>query len=69
MMIITTEHSIGDLVFVKTDEEQKERMVTEISIKSPNFVLYLLSYGVQHSWHSDLEITKELDLDKKIKNQ
>lgn len=67
-MIITTEHDIGEIVFVKTDEEQRERMITEISIKSPNFVLYLLSYGVNNSWHSDVEISKELDLEKKLKH-
>lgn len=67
-MIITTPYDIGDIVFVKTDEEQKERMITEICVKSPNFVLYLLSYGTNNSWHTDIELSKELDLEKKLKN-
>jgi len=67
-MILTLPYDFGEMVFLKTDEEQKERMITEIAIKSPNFVLYLLSYGTQNSWHSDCEITKELDIEKKLKN-
>lgn len=67
-MIITTTYDLGDIVFVKTDEEQKERMITEISIKSPNFALYLLSYGVNNSWHNELEFDREPNLEKKFRN-
>lgn len=67
-MIITTTYNLGDIVFVKTDDEQRERMITEISIKSPNFVLYLLSCGVNNSWHNEFEFDSEISLKTKFKN-
>lgn len=55
--------SIGQTVYLKTDPEQKERMVIGIDIR-PNGIMYLLSLGDFSSYHFDLEISKDKDLIK-----
>lgn len=57
-MILKVEiiHQIGDIVFLKTDPEQNERIVTEIRIR-PNSILYSLSCGTTDSQHYEIEIS------------
>lgn len=59
-MILKVEiiHQIGDIVFLKTDPEQNERMVTEIRIRQ-NSVLYSLSCGTTDSLHYEIEISTQ----------
>lgn len=54
---------IGDSVFLKTDPEQSERLVTGISVRQ-NGITYALSYLTNESYHYDFEITKERDIIK-----
>lgn len=68
-MIITTDYDLGDIVFLKTDEEQRERMITEMCVKSSNFLMYQLTLGNSCSWHSDIEFEKEMSLKTKFKNR
>jgi hypothetical protein len=60
-MLVDTKHKIGDVVFLKTDTDQKKRLVTGINIRSTGMV-YLLSCGVDESYHYDFEITEEIDV-------
>ena len=60
-MIVDTKHNIGNRVFLKTDYEQKERLVTRIQITQGN-IMYDLSCGECDSWHYDFEISTERDL-------
>lgn len=60
-MKITTLYDIGDIVYLKTDGEQKERMITGIRI-TPGNHLYYLSCGDEESTHYDIEITREKDI-------
>lgn len=57
-MIIKSEFQIEQTVYLKTDRDQWERLVTEISV-SANGILYSLTCGTCRSWHFAFEITTE----------
>jgi hypothetical protein len=67
-VIIDTPYDFGDIVFLKTDIEQHERMVTKMSVESPTLIHYELSLGSFHSWHNEYEFERELSLAKKLGN-
>lgn len=67
MMVIDNKFNIGDSVFLKTDQEQKEKLVTCIKI-TPNGILYILSSGETETVHYDIEITAEKDVLKSTSN-
>lgn len=51
-------HQIGDLVYLKTDPEQLDRLVTGYIVR-PNDILYELSHDSKASNHYHFEITIE----------
>jgi hypothetical protein len=57
MMLIDNLYNIGDLVFLSTDQDQKQRLVTGVLIRQ-NQIVYYLSSGVEESVHYDFEITE-----------
>ncbi len=57
-MHIENEFDLEDIVYLKTDKDQQERIVTCIKI-SPNGLTYILSYGVNEQTHFACEISKE----------
>ena len=65
-MLIDTPYTFGDIVFLKTDIEQHERMITKLSVESPTLIQYELSFGSFHSWHNEYEFERELSLAKKF---
>ena len=64
-MKINTRYDIGDIVYLKTDINQKERMVTAITITIGSHV-YSLSCGVDSSEHYEIEITDTKDVMKTL---
>jgi hypothetical protein len=54
---------IGDSVYLKTDPEQAERLVTGISVRQ-NGITYAISHLTNETWHYDFEITKDRDIIK-----
>lgn len=54
---------IGDSVFLKTDREQAERLVTGINLRK-NGITYAISYLTLETWHYDFEMTRERDVIK-----
>lgn len=64
-MKIETLFDIGEIVFLITDEEQCERMVTNITI-GPNTVTYHLSYGMAVSTHYEIEMSRTKDIHKQL---
>lgn len=56
---------IGDKVYLVTDSEQCERLVTGINIRQ-NGVSYAISHVTNESYHYDFEISKERDIIKAI---
>lgn len=57
MLILTNEFEIGDIVFLITDAEQKERMVTGLYYDVTT-LQYRLSSGSSFSYHFSIEISK-----------
>ena len=61
---------LGELVFLKTDDEQLPRIVTQISISggsmSDYIITYELSQGQESSEHYDSEILTSKDLKIKL---
>lgn len=53
-------YKLGDIVFLKTDAEQKIRMVTGI-LQRPNHLLYYLTNETDETTHFEIEISKELN--------
>lgn len=51
-------YELGDEVYLKTDEEQRIRMVTGIKISNGG-VVYYLNQGINESCHYDIEISIE----------
>jgi hypothetical protein len=58
MMVIETIFELGQIVYLKTDRNQFERIVTGISIRRGG-VSYALTCGIQESWHYDFEMVTE----------
>lgn len=57
-MKIQTELDIGQSVYLKTDPDQYERLITAIIIE-PSDILYEISLGVEVSRHYFFEISLE----------
>lgn len=52
---------VGQVVYLKTDEDQKKRIVYSIELKQSG-VLYGLAQGNTTSWHFDFEISETCDI-------
>lgn len=59
--IIQHKYEIGDEVYLKTDEEQKKRIVVAIKIFKGGELLYDLNQGTTTSLHYDFELSSERD--------
>ncbi len=57
-MMIDNEYEVGDIVYLKTDEEQLQRIVSGIDIR-PGVLIYRVSCGIVDSSHYDFEMTRE----------
>ena len=53
-------YNIGDIVYLKTDQEQKIRMITGILMRL-NANLYYLSNCADETLHYEIEISKEIN--------
>lgn len=54
---------IGDSVYLRTDPEQAERLVTGINVRESG-ISYAVTCGANESWHYAFEMTKERDIVK-----
>jgi hypothetical protein len=54
---------IGDSVYLRTDPEQAERLVTGINVRESG-ISYAVTCGTNESWHYAFEMTKERDIIK-----
>lgn len=59
-MVIDNAFNLWDIVYLKTDTTQVQRMVTGINIRGE--LLYELSHGTTASWHREKEISAEVDI-------
>lgn len=58
-MKIETPYDIWEVVYLRTDKDNKKRIITAIEISSGT--LYKLSFGMESSWHSEAEISRDKD--------
>lgn len=56
-MIIESKYDIGEIVYLKTDKEQSERIIT--AIMWTEGIRYELKSGIVSNWHYEFEITVE----------
>jgi hypothetical protein len=61
MRMIESGFDIGQVVYLKTDKEQAERMITGIMIR-PSGISYAISCGASESWHYEFEIVEEKNI-------
>lgn len=58
-MMVVSDIELEQFVYLKTDPEQYQRMVTAISVFPGNVLNYELSSGSEKSYHYRFEITTE----------
>ena len=61
LKVNNSEFQIGDLVYLKTDPEQRQRIVTGI-LTRPTSLIYYVSLGDNETIHYDIEISKEQNI-------
>lgn len=61
MMVLDVKFKIGDTVYLRTDIDQKKRLVTGYYIRETS-TSYLLSCGTEESTHYDFEISDKVDV-------
>lgn len=59
-------YKLGDTVYLKTDIDQYERIITAICLRIGNIKTYELAFGENTSWHYDIEMTIEKNVLKKL---
>lgn len=65
MRVLECEFEISQIVYLKTDEQQKKRIVRQILFNNLG-VDYLLSCGTEQTWHSEFEISLEQNILSKV---
>jgi len=58
MMVIDNKFDFGQVVYIKTDQDQRPRIITGILVK-PGYMEYQLNCGTDWSWHPDFAISDE----------
>ena len=58
------EFQIGQIVYLKTDNQQKDRMIIGIHLKPNANVVYVLACGSDESYHYGIEIDDVRDVVK-----
>jgi len=62
MLVINNTYDIGDICYLKTDQDQKPRQVCAIEVFKAGELLYRLIQGTVVSSHYEFEISKEKDV-------
>jgi hypothetical protein len=62
------EHELGEIVYLITDPDQFERMVTGIILRPNNQVIYEISFMNSETQHYSIEFTSERDFKKATSN-
>jgi hypothetical protein len=61
---LNTKFNNGQIVFLITDSEQSERIITAIQISANNGITYQLGCGSLTSWHYECEMACDKDIVK-----
>lgn len=67
-MIYKTNYNLGDFVYIRTDKEQKQSLITQIRIMPTNgnnyMAMYFIVCNTGGDWFYELEFSIEKDLSK-----
>lgn len=58
-VFIRTKYNIGDIIYLRTDDENNARIVTGITIRPNNSIIYEVSCGTVTSSHYDFEMSNK----------
>jgi hypothetical protein len=61
MMVIENKFEINEFIYLKSDPEQRERLIVQIAVGGNGSIRYCVSCGTMETWHYDMEMTKEKD--------
>lgn len=61
-----TTYTYGDIVYLKTDPEQCERMVIAFTLRPGGVAFYEIGFGADSSFHFDIELSAEPDPSVKL---
>lgn len=64
-MEIKTKYGLGQLVYLITDSEQLDRMITGIKV-NPNGLVYTLAQGVNETYHFEIELSSRRNIVKAL---
>lgn len=67
-MAITLPHDFGDIVYLKTDPEQLERMIAA-AIITPGVTIWEITCGTQVGRHYEFEFSTQKDIQKQLNIQ
>jgi ABC-type dipeptide/oligopeptide/nickel transport system ATPase subunit len=65
-MTISTLYDIGEILYIVHDIECMERMCTSIKIMPNKLIVYELSLGTSTSWHFEFEVSRDVDICRKL---
>jgi len=64
MMVIENVFDLGQIVYLKTDDDQKARMIIGIQVR-PTGLLYIAQLGTVETYHYEIELSGQIDILKK----
>lgn len=67
-LCVDIEFEIGEIVYLITDCDQHERIVTGIIIRPNNQVIYNVSFGSSETGHYGIELSGQRDIKKATSN-
>lgn len=67
-MVIDNVFEIGTVVYLKTDEDQRERMIYGICVFGKGEIVYKVCQGTTMSEHYDFELSDQKDVLKQTTN-
>ena len=61
-MTFKTKFDIGQIVYLKTDCEQRQRIVTAIKVQDGGTLIYTLAEGIVESFNYEIELSNKQDI-------
>jgi hypothetical protein len=61
MHIHYSKYTFGDILYLKTDPQQSQRIVTDIEFCGNGSVVYYLNCGSENTRHYELELSEEIN--------
>lgn len=61
-MNINNKYQIGQIVYLKTDDQQLNRMVLAVQVRANNQIVYTLASGADESFHFEMEISTDKNI-------